>query len=182
MIVKILIGVAGLVALLLALAARRPSAYRVERRLDMAASPERVFARLNDLRGFAGVLVLFGSPWEQSDPQMKKTFSGPAGGAGQSLAWEGNKEAGQGRMTIEESVPGRKVAIRLEFEKPLKSTSLCLLTLAEAPGGTTVMWVMEGRHIFLGQVMSLFMNMDRMLGADLEKGLARLKSAVEGGA
>lgn len=180
MIVKILIGVAGLVALLLALAARRPSAYRVERRLEVAAPAEHAFALLNDLHGFAGVLVLFGSPWEQGDPQMKKTFTGPPAGVGQALAWEGNKEVGQGRMTIEESVPGRKVAIRLEFEKPMKSTSRCALTLAAAPGGTSVTWAMEGRHIFIGKVMGLFMNMDRMLGADLEKGLARLKSAAEG--
>src|SRR4051794_35731573 len=112
----ILVAVAGGLAVFLAVVARRPSAYRVERRREMTAPADLVFGLLNDLRQFTGVLVLFGSTWDKLDPGMQKTFDGPAAGPGQSCAWSGRK-AGRGRMTIEESVPGQKVAIRLEFVK-----------------------------------------------------------------
>jgi carbon monoxide dehydrogenase subunit G len=177
---RILIGVAGVLVLFVAVVATRPSAYHVERRLEVAAPADHVFGVLNDLHRFAGVLVLFGSPWEEGDPNMQKTFEGPAAGVGQSLAWNGNAEAGRGRMSIEESVPGRKVGIRLEFMEPMKSTAACALTLTETPTGSLVTWSMDGNHNFLGKAIGMFMDMDRMLGADIEKGLARLKTVAEG--
>ena len=77
------------------------------------------------------------------------------------------------------NVPGQKVGIRLEFEEPMKSSSECALTIAGTPTGSVVTWSMDGKHIFLGKLMGLFMNMDKMLGSDLEKGLARIKTDVE---
>lgn len=179
MLVKILIGVVGVLLLCLAVAATRPSAYHVERRLEVAAPAEVVFGVLNDLHQFANVLVLFGSPWMEIDLNMQKAVEGPAAGVGQSYAWNSKKEIGQGKLTIEESVPGRKVGMQLEFVKPMKSTATLALTLADTPGGSIVTWSMDGNHNFLGKAMGLFMNMDRMLGADIEKGLARLKTAAE---
>lgn len=176
---KILIGVAGVLVLLVVVVATRPSAFHVERRLEIAAPADLVFGVLNDLHQFAGVLVLFGSPWEELDPDMQKTFEGPAAGVGQSYAWSSKKEVGKGRMTIEESVPGRKVGMKLEFLAPMKSTATVALTLAGAPTGSVVTWSMDGRHNFVGKAFGLFMDMDNMLGTDIEKGLARLKTVAE---
>jgi len=176
---KILIGVAVVLALFAAVVASRPSAYHVERRLEVAAPAEVVFGVLNDLHQFTGVLVLFGTPWEKLDPNMQQTFEGPAAGVGQSYAWKGNREAGRGRMTIEESVPGEKVGVKLEFVEPMKSTAVYALTLAGAPAGSAVTWSMDGNHNFIGKAFGMFMDMDGMLGADIEKGLARLKTVAE---
>jgi len=176
---KILIGVAGVLVLFVAVVATRPSTYHVERKLEVAAPADLVFGVLNDLHQFAGVLVLFGSPWEKLDPNMQKTFEGPAAGIGQSFAWTGN-EVGKGKMTIEESVPGQKVGIKLEFVKPMKSTATCALTLAGTPTGSFVTWSMDGNHNFIGKAFGMFMDMDNMLGTDIEKGLARLKTVAEG--
>jgi hypothetical protein len=177
----ILFGVVVLFALLafLAVVARRPSAYHVERKLLVAAPADLVFGVLNDLHQFAGVLVLFGSPFDKGDPKMQKTFEGPAAGVGQSFSWTG-KEAGKGQMTIEESVPGQKVGIKLQFVKPMASTASCALTLAGTPTGSIVTWSMAGNHNFIGKVFRVFINTDNMLGADIEKGLALLKTAAEG--
>ena len=179
MLVKILIGVAGVLVLFVAVAATRPSAYHVERKLEVAAPADIVFGVLNDLHQFAGVFVLFGSPLEKQDPDMQKTFEGPAAGVGQSYAWSG-KEAGKGKMTIEESVPGQKVGVKLEFVKPMASTATCALTLAGTPTGSFVTWSMDGNHNLIGKAAGLFMNMDNMLGTDIEKGLAQLKAVAEG--
>ena len=175
----ILIGVAVVLVLFLALVATRPSAYHVERKLEVAAPANLVFGVLNDLHRFAGVFVLFGSPLEKQDPAMQKTFEGPAAGVGQSYAWSGT-EAGTGKMTIEESVPGQKVGVKVEFVKPMASTATCALTLAGTPTGSFVTWSMDGNHNFIGKAFGMFMNMDNMLGTDIEKGLAQLKTVVEG--
>jgi hypothetical protein len=179
MLVKILIGVAGVLVLFVAVVATRKSAYHVERKLEIAAPVDLVFGVLNDLHQFAGVLVLFGSPFEKSDPNMQKTFEGPAAGVGQSYAWSG-KEFGEGKMTIEESVPGQKVILKLAFVKPMESTATCALTLAGTPTGSVVTWSMAGNHNFIGKAFGVFMDMDNMLGTDIEKGLAQLKTVTEG--
>ena len=179
MLVKILIGVAGVLVLFAAVAATRRSAFHVERRLEIAAPANLVFGVLNDLHQFAGVLVLFGEPLEKGDPDMQKTFEGPAAGVGQSFAWSGNMQVGKGKMTIEESVPGQKVRMTLEFVKPMASTATCALTLAGTPTGSFVTWSMDGNHNFIGKAFGMFMNMDNMLGADIEKGLDQLKTVAE---
>jgi hypothetical protein len=176
---KILIGVAGVLVLFAVVVATRPSAYHVERKLEVAAPADLVFGVLNDLHQFAGVFVLFGSPWEKLGPDMQKTFDGPAAGVGQSVAWSG-KEAGKGTMTIEESVPGQKVGIKLVFVEPMASTATIALTLAGTPTGSSVTWSMDGNHNFIGKAFGLFMDMDNMLGSDIEKGLAELKTVAEG--
>ena len=178
MLIRILIGVVGVLVLFVAVVATRPSAYHVERKLDVAAPAELVFGVLNDLHQFAGVLVFFGSSWEKLDPNMQKTFEGPAAGVGQSYAWSG-KEAGKGKMTIEESVPGQKVGMKLEFVEPMASTATCALTLAGTPTGSSVTWSMDGNHNFIGNALGMFMNMDAVLGTDIEKGLAQLKTVAE---
>jgi len=175
--VKLLICVGGALVLFAAMAATRPSAYRVERQLEVAAPAEVVFGVLNDLQRFAGVFVLFGSPLPL-DPDLQKTLDGPAAGVGQSYAWSG-KDSGQGKMTIAESVPGQKVRIQLEFVKPMASTPTCTLTLAPAPTGTLVTWSVNGNHNYLGKLFGMFMDMDKLLGTDIEKGLARLKTVAE---
>ena len=179
MLLKILIGVAVALILFVAVVATRPAAYHVERKLEVAAPAELVFGVLNDLHQFAGALVLFGSPFEKLDPNMQKAFEGPAAGIGQSYSWSG-KKVGKGKMTIEESVPGQKVGMKLEFVEPMESTATCALTLAGTPTGSVVTWSMDGNHNFIGKAAGLFMDMDNMLGADIEKGLAQLKTVVEG--
>jgi len=175
----ILVGVAGVLVLFVAVVATRPSAYHIERKLEVAAPTDLVFGVLNDLHQFAGVLVLFGSPLEKLDPSMQKTFEGPAAGVGQSYAWSG-KKVGKAKMTIEESIPGQKVGMKLEFVAPMKSTATCALTLAGTSTGSFVTWSMHGNHNFIGKAFGMFMNMDNMLGTDIEKGLAQLKTVAEG--
>ena len=38
---------------------------------------------------------------------------------------------------------------------------------------------MTGRNNFMSKAFCLFMNMDKMVGGDFEKGLANMKSVVE---
>src|SRR4051812_37807355 len=110
----ILIGVAVAVVAFVVLVATRPAAYRVERKQEVAAPAHVVFDVLNDLTQFARVYVLFGAPLERPDSKISKIVEGPPAGVGQSFAWQG-KDVGKGKLTIEESVPTQKVAMKLEF-------------------------------------------------------------------
>ena len=177
MLTKILIGVAVVVVLFVVVVATRPAAYHVVRKRDVAAPPEAVFGVLNDLRQFAGVWVLFDAPFEV-DPTLQKTIEGPAAGVGQSYAWTG-KDVGKGKITIAESVPAQKVGMKVDFVEPMASTSTYSLDIAPSPTGSQVTWSTNGSHNFIGKAFGLFVDMDKMLGGDLEKGLAQLKTVAE---
>lgn len=98
MAIKILIALAVLIVLLVVVIATRPSRFHVERSATIAAAPENIFARVDDLRSWSTW-----SPWEKKDPQMKRTFGGPPAGVGSTYSWAGDKNVGEGRMTIEEA-------------------------------------------------------------------------------
>jgi len=172
---KKVLGVLLAVVLTLAIViATRPSTYQIERSTTITAPSEIVFANLEDFHRWPNW-----SPWEKLDPQMHRTFSGAPSGVGAQYSWVGNDKVGEGRMTITESQPNQLVAIKLEFLKPWQSTSQTHFTLASQSGQTKVTWMMSGTNDWMGKTMSLFMNMDKMIGSDFERGLANLKSQSE---
>jgi len=174
MLLKILAAVAIVLAALAAYIATRPAEFRVTRTATFAAPPAAVFAQVNVLRNWEAW-----SPWAKKDPQAKNSYAGPAAGAGASMAWAGNKEVGEGRMTIEESVPDTRVRFKLEFFKPFAATNSAQFDFTAADGRTTLVWSMQGRNNFVGKAMCLVFDMDRMVGGDFEAGLAGIRAIVE---
>src|SRR5689334_12374414 len=120
---KIAIGVVAVIAVFLIVVALQPSEYRIERSASMSAPAADVFAQVNDFHKWEAW-----SPWAKLDPAAKNTFDGPASGVGAGFAWEGNDKVGVGRMTITESKPAERVAIKLEFLKPFPDVALTELT------------------------------------------------------
>jgi hypothetical protein len=171
---KILIGLVVVVALFLGLVATRPSTFRIERSLSMTAMPHVVFGRVNDFHAWARW-----SPWEQLDPNLKRSYSGAPSGAGAIYEWVGNDDVGQGRMTIVESIRASKVGIKLEFLKPWQATNHTTFSFVPDRGGTKVTWAMEGQNNFMMKAATLFMDMDKMVGADFERGLNNLNRDTE---
>ena len=110
---------------------------------------------------------------------MKKTFSGAESGTGAAYHWVGEKDVGEGRMTIAAATPPQRVEIKLEFIKPFAATNTTTFTFTPEAGGTKVSWLMEGQNNFMSKAFSLFMNVDAMVGKDFEKGLAQLKEISE---
>ncbi|MBI5380707.1 MAG: SRPBCC family protein [Opitutae bacterium] len=177
MLVKILLGLAALLAVFLVVVALQPSAYRVARSVTIAAPAATVFAQVNDLHRWAAW-----SPWEKLDPAMHRTLEGAPDGVGASYAWRGNKEVGAGRMTIVESRPAELIRIKLEFFEPMASICTTEFVFAPTGGQTAVTWTMTGTNNFLGKAFCLFMDMDKMVGSDFARGLAELKSVSEAAA
>ena len=48
---------------------------------------------------------------DPNDPALKRQYEGPKAGTGAVYAWQGNKDVGEGRMTITESKPAELVRI-----------------------------------------------------------------------
>jgi Polyketide cyclase / dehydrase and lipid transport len=174
MLKKVLIGLAVAILALVGVIASRPSTYHVERSATVAAPADVVFAQVNDFHKWNAW-----SPWDKMDPNQKVSFDGPESGQGAKYGWSGNDQVGEGRMTIEESKAGELVRIKLEFLRPWESTSPTTFTFKAVEGGTQVTWAMDGTHNFAGKAFSLFMDMDGMLGADFDKGLASMKAVAE---
>jgi uncharacterized protein YndB with AHSA1/START domain len=158
----------------LAYAATRPDTFRVERSASINATPEKVFALINDLHAWASW-----SPWERKDPAMRKTHTGAPQGKGAVLEWDGNKDVGTGRMQVLESTPASKVLVQLDFLKPFEAHNRAEFILTPKAGSTEVAWAMYGPQPFMMKVMGLFCSMDKMVGKDFEVGLANLKAITE---
>jgi carbon monoxide dehydrogenase subunit G len=162
------------VVVVLVLASRKPDHFRVQRSASIDAPPERIFPLINDFHRWGAW-----SPYEHKDPDMKRTFSGAGSGPGSIYEWAGNSTIGSGRMEIVESSAPSKVAIRLDFLKPFEAHNLATFTMEPAGGATNVTWTMDGPTPFVGKILHVFINMDRMVGTDFEAGLANLKTAAE---
>jgi hypothetical protein len=85
--------------------------------------------------------------------------------------------------TIERSIvidaPAAAIGIDLAFTAPFRSTSTVAYRLTETGATTEVVWSMTTPQNLMAKVMGIFVNMDKMLGRDFEKGLAQLKAVVE---
>ena len=174
MLKKLLIVFVALVAVFAAIVALQPAEYRVVRTATLSASPAAVFAQVNDFHQWEAW-----SPWAKLDPAAKNTFEGPPAGVGAVFMWAGNDKVGEGRMTLTESHPNDLIRIKLDFIKPFASTCATEFTFKPEGNQTAVTWTMSGRKNFISKAFCMFMNMDKMVGGDFERGLAQLKSVAE---
>lgn len=148
--------------------------YTVERSLTIDAPAQRIYDQIADFHNWTRW-----SPWEEVDPAMERTYSGAESGTGAVYAWSGNRKAGRGRMTIVDTSQPSKVQIDLEFEKPWKARNDTVFLVEPEGSGSRVTWSMTGRKTFMTKVMGIFTSMDKLVGGDFEKGLARLKGIAE---
>ena len=169
---KILGALLAAIALLTGIAYLLPRAVHVERAVTIDRPAAVIFPYINSLRRADEW-----SPWKDYDPNVSMTYSGPDAGVGARMSWAGNKQVGSGSQMITESVADRSVASDLPFggEGPAKAA----LALDAAGAATRVLWSldMDVGNNPVSRYVGLFM--DRMVGPDYERGLAKLKALVE---
>ncbi len=144
----------------------------VQRSVKVAAPADKVYALVADPRQWKGWSV-----WNQRDPNMQITYSGPPSGAGAVWAWT-SKTEGDGKMSFTTVEPGKRVAYDLYFPD-FGTTSSGDFTFEPLTNGTRVTWVMNGDmgRNPLFRWMALFA--DGMVGQDFEAGLNGLKALAE---
>ena len=173
MLVKILLGVVGVIVLLLVVALFVNKKYTVAREITINKPNTEVFNYIKHLKNQDHY-----SKWVMTDPNMKKTYRGTDGTVGFVYAWDGNDQAGQGEQEIKSLTEGEKLEIEIRFIRPFTSVAQApMFTKAISPNQTKIKWTMTGGNPYPLNLMHLFM--DDLLGPDLETSLTTLKSIVE---
>lgn len=167
-----LIVIAVIIAAILLYAAAKPGTFSISRSLDIQASPARIFPLVNDLADHERW-----SPFAR-DPKIKNTISTPSAGTGARVDFDGSCA---GNLSIIDTNPSSKIAMRLLMTKPMKADNQVEFNFVPQGDATNVTWSMSGPQPYLGKLMSVFINCDKMVGKQIEQGLASLKTIAERG-
>lgn len=174
MLKKILLVLVALVLVFVVVVALQPSEFHIERSVTVDAPASKVFGEVNDFHKWDAW-----SPWAKLDPDAKVSFEGPSTGEGTVMTWAGNREVGVGKMTLVESKPDEIVKIRIDFTEPFEGTSGAQFAFKPEGDKTTVTWSMDDDHTFMEKAFCLIMNGKKMVGDQMDKGLAKLKQVSE---
>jgi hypothetical protein len=157
-----------------ALAARKPDTFQVQRSATIKAPPEKIFPYLNSPKAAMAWI-----PFLEPDPNVKLSYAGPESGKGAAQSWSGNTQVGEGKIEIINSKPPTEVTLQLDMLKPLEGHNTVVYSLEPKGDVTNMTWVMSGHQPMIGKIVSVFIDCDRMVGEQFEKGLAKLKTVVE---
>ncbi len=176
---KILLGLLVLIGILLLVALFIPTEIEVKRTTNIARAQNEVFAYIRLLENQPKYGV-----WWKADPNMKIAKTGTDGQVGFVHAWDSKDEnvgAGQQKiLKVQADSLQSKMDIELKFIRPFESTNPSFMKTSQmAPQQTKVEWSITSKMPYPFNLMGAFMNMEEMLGNDLEKGLKNLKRLLE---
>ncbi len=174
MILKIIIGIVVLIALIFVVGATRSPDFSAARKIDINASPEKIFPWLNNSKQMNTWM-----PWIIVDPKMSLSYSGPDEGIGSIASWNSTGQMGIGSATITESILNKTVKTTLVYTKPFEATQFAEFNMTVNGPTTTVEWSVRGQKGLIMRTMCMFMNMDKMIGETFDQGLQKLKNTVE---
>ena len=170
----ILVIVAVAILGLIAYAATRPDTFEMTRSMNINSRPEEIFPLIANLR-----VMDKWNPFVKADPAIKLTYSGPESGVGATNVFEGNNKVGSGSIAITEAAAPSKIVMQLDMIKPMRAHNRVDFTLVPRGDTTNVTWTMSGRQPLIAKVMTIFIDCDKMVGGQFEKGLADLKAIAE---
>ncbi|GGH09319.1 SRPBCC family protein [Mucilaginibacter phyllosphaerae] len=167
---------AGIIVIVLLLAAIAPKAYAIQRSIIINKPRRQVFDYVKYLRNQDHY-----SKWVMMDPNKRMAYTGTDGTEGYNAAWDSDmKQAGKGNQTIEKIVDGERVDIRVVFIKPFAGVAdTYIATQSVTENTTSVKWAFASKMPFPMNAMLLFVNMEKMLGRDLEESMNNLKQVLE---
>jgi uncharacterized protein YndB with AHSA1/START domain len=174
MVFRAVAALALVVLAILLIAAFRRGTIQIQRSRNIQAPPDKVFALIDDFHNWKQW-----APQDVEDPTMKRTFSGAEHGLGAASEWSGSGNSGKGSMSIIESEPPRRISIKVDFVKPFQAHNVNEFTLEPVGASTLVTWKMHGTNAYFMKVMSIFVNIDKVMGEHFEHGLDNLKMVCE---
>ena len=164
-----------LILLLLVIGLFTRKGYSIERDIIINKPVSEVFQHLRFLKNQDHF-----SKWVMMDPNLKKSYRGTDGTVGFVYAWEGNKKAGKGEQEIKQIKEGERLDIEIRFKEPFEAIASTPFITEALPGNQTkVRWGLTSEMKYPMNVMLLFMNIEKMLGKDLEVSLSNLKRVLE---
>lgn len=173
---KILIGIVGFIILVLITGLFIDGEYGVERDVTVELPKAEVYDFVKYLKNQDEFSV-----WAKMDPDMKKGFTGTDAKVGCVASWESdNEDVGKGEQEITGITPGERIDYELRFIEPFESSSdAWMTTTAVAENSTRIVWGFSGKMDYPMNLMLLMMDMEGMIGKDLQTGLDNLKIILE---
>jgi len=171
----ILFVIAGLLLLVLAIAAMSGKEMNIQRSVLISKPVPQVFEYLKYVKNHDNFNV-----WMMMDPDMKREFRGTDGNEGFVYAWDSSKKknVGAGEQEIKKIVPGERIDYELRFFRPMQDVAQATLTTTPAANGQTkVDWTFRSKMKFPMNIMKPMIQ--NMLGGQLEAGLNNLKAVME---
>ncbi len=158
------------------IAAFQEGTYKIQREIVIQAKAEAINPYISSSKKADEWM-----PWAETDPQVKMSYSGPEEGLGSTANWESPGQMGTGKAEIIELIPNQLAKTKITYTKPMEFTQDSEFSLAPEGDGTKMTWTVRGDKPFIARLMCLvtFMDMDKYVGAQFEKGLQKLKNLVE---
>lgn len=168
---KILKYLLGIVVVLLAAGFLLPATYSAARSVTINAPVDKVFPLVANHKEWRRWSV-----WNERDPNMVMSYSGPEMAAGSKWSWK-SKSEGNGGMEFSAVEPNIRVGYILTMQDMTPATG----DLKFVPDGigTKVTWDMTGNAGMNPVLRWLGLFMDRLIGPDFEAGLKNLKKLAE---
>lgn len=165
-----------LVIVALVVALFLPTTFNVERSAMISQPRDSVFNYIKFLENQEEFGV-----WWKADPKMKVSHTGTDGQPGFTTTWKSQKDdVGSGQQKIMAIQQGQRIDLELKFIEPFESTNKSFMSTQKIDTNTTrVSWGISGEMPYPGNLMMLFIDMEKQLGTDLEKGLKNLKRILE---
>jgi uncharacterized membrane protein len=166
----------SLIVIVLLIAAFVKKDYAVERSITLNIPKQVVYDYVKYLKNQNTFSV-----WAKIDPNMKVEYRGTDGTVGFVSSWDSPvKEAGKGEQEIIKVEEGKRIDYEIRFLEPMKSTDHAYIVFNSVNDSiTNVAWGFFGKMKYPMNAMLLFMDMDKMLGKDLDGGLHNLKAILE---
>ncbi len=165
---------AGIVLVIIILGLMSPKNVTISRKISVDKNAEEVFEHLRSLKNQAQW-----SPWAERDINMHTEFKGIDGQIGSLHYWKGNKDVGEGEQEITALFPNHRIESELRFLKPWKATNTGFFEIKENHNKVEVVWGFSATYNFPMNAMMVFINMDKVIGKDFEKGLKKFKTIIE---
>jgi hypothetical protein len=136
MLKRIFVVLVALVAVLAIVGVLLPRNIHIERSVSIARPASLIYATVNSFQLFPQW-----SPWQDLDPNMHQSTTGPRDGIGAKLVWSGNDKVGSGTQLITASTPNQSVASDVDFGKMGVAKSNVLLQ--PQADSTRVTWTLD---------------------------------------
>ncbi len=170
---KIALWILVIIMVLVIIAYILPGKYKVIRSVYVKSKPELIYSLTCNFTKWK-----LWVPWTKSlDSTAVFTLGGTEGQVGSTWKWEG-KVMGNGQMTSTEFIPSQLIAYDLSFDKG-KYQSKGKITIEPAGDSCKVSWMDEGELGYNPINRYFGLMMDKMMGPDFVKGLAKLKTVCE---
>lgn len=167
--------IVGAIVLALVAALFVSNDFKYEKSIVINAPVDSVWLNINSLSALDKW-----SPWNDYDPNMKKSMSGTDGTVGAMQSWESpHEKVGKGSQTITKLVAPNRFESELKFYDPYESEAQAYVILEKEGDGTKATWGFKSDMPYPFNLMKVFMNMEDMMGEDWSRGLSKLKKISE---